>query len=114
MNLDSHDDMGVPPASLGLTSRDAATLEAACDVGTWIIPLVAAGALSTVVWVTQYGNSPDCSFDCLVHQCAYTGMLSISGDDVPLGTCASGCTERLSALMRPPFQSGAACGATTM
>lgn len=48
VNLDSHDDMGVPPPSLRLNSSEAATLQAGCDVGTWIIPLVAQGLLNTV------------------------------------------------------------------
>ena len=82
VNFDSHDDLGVPPPSLGLGSREAGTLQGASDVGTWIVPLLAHRAVRTVVWVTAWANIPHKSFNAHVvrHPC---GKLAIGGADVP-------------------------------
>ena len=76
-------DLGVPPASLKLNAREPEAVQAGCDVGTWIVPLVSLGALRVVVWVTEHGNVTDCDFSCLVHRVPATGQLSISGEEVP-------------------------------
>jgi hypothetical protein len=73
----------VPPASLKLNVREPASVQAGCDVGTWIVPLVSLGALRCVVWVTEHGNIADCDFSCLVHRVTATGQLCISGEEVP-------------------------------
>lgn len=82
VNFDSHDDLGVPPPSPGLSSTDAAVLQAACDVGTWIVPLLAHRAVRTLVWVTAWANIPRGRFDAFVvrHPC---GKLAIGGANVP-------------------------------
>ena len=83
VNFDSHDDLGVPPADPGLCSPDAEALLRAADVGTWIIPLIAHGAVSTLVWVTAYGNIPrNRSFEAHVVRDA-SGKLTVGGAAVP-------------------------------
>jgi len=78
--FDSHDDLGVP-AELQ-TTDDPAALVAACDIGSWIMPLLSSGALSRVLWVTAYANVPPCAFACCVHQ-SPAGAITVSGAGVP-------------------------------
>lgn len=83
------DDLGCPPRSklsavqtgALLASRDPAAL-AAFDIGTWILPLAAHGALSSVVWVTQWGRIPSTAFTATL-LLEHDGSLRVTGRGVP-------------------------------
>ena len=92
VNLDSHDDLGCPPPpKIGINAATVAPLLAAgdagalaaFDIGTWILPLVAHGAISTVIWVTAWARVPtNCEFDCTV-LVEPGGALRVTGEAVP-------------------------------
>lgn len=83
------DDLGCPPrcklpaVATGalLASGDPAAL-AAFDIGTWILPLVAHGGVSSVLWVTAWGRVPACEFDAVV-LLEHDGSLRVTGTAVP-------------------------------
>lgn len=51
--------------------------------GTWIMPLVSSGAISTVIWVTAWAKIPKDSFDCFVVTEPEDGTIQVTGKGVP-------------------------------
>jgi len=82
VNFDSHDDLGVPPADAALSGRASAVLRGAVDVGTWIMPLAAAGALRAVIWVTAHADIPKGAFDARLLRHSGTGQVTVTGRQV--------------------------------
>jgi hypothetical protein len=89
VNFDWHDDLGVPPdfRHVGVEFREwlasGDPRAAKCvDIGTWIVPLIAAGCFDTVFWVTRWANIRKQKFVAKVGLDA-KGSPAIAGRAVP-------------------------------